>query len=109
MDEQFIRERITLLRLQKELSEYQLSLDLGRSRGYINNISSGKTLPSMAEFLNLCEYFHITPKEFFDTENPNPLVSHELHHLFLMLDSDEQLLILNLVKRLSEKKDVGNT
>lgn len=109
MDEQFIRERITFLRLQKELSEYQLSLDLGHSRGYINNISSGKTLPSMAEFLNICEYFQITPKEFFDTENPNPAISHELHQLFMKLDFDEHLLILNLVKKLSEKKDVGNT
>ena len=103
MNEQFIRERITALRLQNELSEYQLSLDLGHSRGYINNISSGKTLPSMSEFLNVCEYFHITPKEFFDTSDNNPGISHELNVLFKKLDYDEQLLILNLVQKLSEK------
>ena len=46
MDIEFIRERITQLRLQKGVSEYKMSYDLGHSRGYINNISSGKTLPS---------------------------------------------------------------
>lgn len=103
MNEQFIRERITSLRLQHGLSEYQLSLDLGHSRGYINNISSGKTLPSMSEFLNICEYFHITPKEFFDTSDANPSLSHEMHTLFLQLDFDSQILILNLVQKLSER------
>ena len=47
MDIEFIRERITQLRLQKGVSEYKMSYDLGHSRGYINNISSGKTLPSI--------------------------------------------------------------
>ena len=64
MDIEFIRERITQLRLQKGVSEYKMSYDLGHSRGYINNISSGKTLPSMTEFLAICEYFGIQPKNF---------------------------------------------
>ena len=49
MDE-FVRNRITQLRINKGISEYQLSYDLGHSRGYINNISSGKSMPSMNEF-----------------------------------------------------------
>ena len=34
MDENFIRDRITQLRLRKGVSEYQMSYDLGHSRGY---------------------------------------------------------------------------
>lgn len=48
--EEFVRNRITQLRLDKGVSEYQMSYDLGHSRGYIYNISSGKSLPSMTEF-----------------------------------------------------------
>ena len=70
--EQFVRNRITQLRLQKGVSEYQMSYDLGRSRGYINNISSGKSLPSMSEFLSICEYFNISPKNFFDDKLEYP-------------------------------------
>lgn len=72
MTAQFIRNRITQLRLQKDVSEYQMSYDLGHSRGYINNISSGKALPSMAEFLAICEYFSVTPVEFFNGSVENP-------------------------------------
>lgn len=43
----FLRNRITQLRLQKGVSEYQMSLELGHSRGYVQNISSGKSLPSV--------------------------------------------------------------
>ena len=103
LNEQFIRDRITELRLQHNISEYQLSMDLGHSKGYINNISSGKVLPSMSEFLNICAYFNITPKEFFDTDDKQPVISHELHSLFLQLETDDQLLVLNLVKKLSSK------
>ena len=72
MDEAFIRSRITELRLKKGVSEYQMSLDLGQNRSYIQAISSGRALPSMKQFLNICEYFEITPLQFFDSEEVNP-------------------------------------
>ena len=50
MNADFVRERITQLRLEKGVSEYQMSYDLGRSRGYIYNISSGKS--RLRSFLN---------------------------------------------------------
>ena len=64
--EQFVRNRITQLRLQKGVSEYQMSYDLGRSRGYINNISSGKSLPSMSEFFSICDYFNMSVTKIVD-------------------------------------------
>ena len=48
MDAKYIRDRITELRLKKNVSEYQMSTDLGQNKGYIQAISSGKALPSMA-------------------------------------------------------------
>ena len=57
MDEQFIRDRITRLRIAKGVSEYTLSYELGHSKNYIQNITSGRALPSMKEFLYICDYF----------------------------------------------------
>ena len=71
MDTQFVRDRITQLRLKKGVSEYQMSYDLGHSRSYVYNISSGKSLPPMAEFLQICNYFDITPSQFFDESEEN--------------------------------------
>lgn len=64
MNEDFVRERITALRLKKGVSEYQMSYDLGHSRGYIYNISSGKALPPLKEFFAICDYFGLTPAQF---------------------------------------------
>ena len=75
MNADFVRERITQLRLEKGVSEYQMSYDLGRSRGYIYNISSGKSLPPMKEFLQICDYFNITPAQFFEPQSLPPLSS----------------------------------
>ena len=72
MDGQEIRERITELRLSKGVSEYQMSLDLGQNRTYIQGISSGKALPSMDSFLKICDYFEITPSEFFEKDVKHP-------------------------------------
>ena len=59
MYEDFVKERITQLRLKKGVSEYQMSYDLGHSRGYVYNISSGKALPPLKEFFAICDYFEI--------------------------------------------------
>ena len=66
MDENYIRNKISELRIKKGLSEYKMSLDLGHSKSYIQSISSGKALPSLSEFLYICNYLGVTPKDFFD-------------------------------------------
>ena len=103
MDANFVRERITQLRLQKDVSEYKMSYDLGHSRGYINNISSGKTLPSMTEFFAICDYFGISPVEFFDTTTANPKLSKSVLEALEQLDEDDLELILINIKRLLRK------
>ncbi len=97
---EYIRERITQLRMQKGVSEYKMSYDLGHSRGYINNISSGKTLPSMTEFLAICDYFEITPQEFFDHDNPNPELIRKAVEGMQQLDETDMLMLLQIINRM---------
>ena len=100
MEAEFVRERITQLRLQKGVSEYKMSYDLGHSRGYINNISSGKTLPSMTEFFAICDYFEITPMDFFNSDVQNPTLMAELLEGLAKLNEDDLKLTMQNVKRL---------
>ena len=72
MDKLFVRNRISELRTKKRVSKYKMSLDLGHSKSYIQSISSGKALPSLSEFLCLCDYLGVTPKEFFDADIKEP-------------------------------------
>ena len=103
MYETFVRERITQLRLKKGVSEYQMSYDLGHSRGYIYNISSGKSLPPMSEFFSICDYFNITPAEFFDDGMSNPALIQEAISGLSQLSDEDVLLVLNLVNRLKKQ------
>ena len=80
-----------------------MSYDLGHSRGYINNISSGKTLPSMTEFFAICDYFEITPAQFFDAKTKNPKLSHNVIELLVQLEEEDLELTLINMKRLLRK------
>ena len=103
MTGEFVRERITQLRLQKGVSEYKMSYDLGHSRGYVNNISSGKSLPSMAEFLSICDYFGITPIEFFNSNVSNPKLMNDTLRNLELLEEEDLELINKTIKRLLKK------
>lgn len=100
MDANYIRNRITELRLQKGVSEYQMSYDLGHSRGYIYNISSGKSLPPMNEFIAICEYFGITPADFFSEQIHYPELIKKAISGMEQLSDEDILLVLNLIQRL---------
>lgn len=61
----YVRTRITELRIAKCVSEYRMSLDLDKCGSYIRSITSGRALPSLNELFNICTYFGITPADFF--------------------------------------------
>ena len=69
MYEEFFSKRLTELRLEKGVSARDMSLSLGQSESYINRIENQKMLPSMTVFFYICEYFEISPHDFFQTEN----------------------------------------
>ena len=100
MHEEFVRERITQLRLKKGVSEYQMSYDLGHSRGYIYNISSGKALPPLKEFFGICEYFEITPQQFFDAETSHPELIQKAVEGMRQLSENDMLMLLGIINRL---------
>lgn len=102
MDTKFVRDRITRLRLQKGVSEYKMSYDLGHSRSYVYNISSGKSLPPMAEFLLICDYFDITPEQFFDDSSDNPALLQTAIKELRKLNDDDLVMIIGLIRRLTK-------
>ena len=103
MDTKFISERISMLRTKKNVSEYRMSTDLGHSKSYIQSISSGRSMPSMSEFLYICEYLGVTPKEFFDDSISEPQLVQKLYKLASNMSVDNLNILINLAERLSDK------
>lgn len=100
MDEKFIKQRIAKLRTDKNISARELSLQLGQSTGYINTIENGKSLPSMSMFLYICEYFKITPQEFFDEGSEHPQLIQDIVKESKKLNKQSLESLLTIVKNM---------
>ena len=98
MDVRFISNRISMLRTSKDVSEYEMSLSLGFSRNYIQKISSGQSLPSLPSLLRICDFFGITPKEFFDEDSPDPVLVHELYEEMQGFSPDRIKAVIDIIR-----------
>ena len=72
MEEKDFSIRLARLREKKGVSARDMSLSIGQNPGYINNIETGKSKPSLDAFFFICEYLGVTPSEFFDLDSSNP-------------------------------------
>ena len=103
MDLQFIRDRISILRTKKNVSEYKMSTDLGHSKSYIQSITSGRSLPSLSEFLYICDYLGVTPKEFFDENIQEPQLVQKLYRITRQMEESDLTVLINTAERLNAK------
>lgn len=101
VDESYIAKRITQLRMARNISEYQMSLELGHSKSYIQSITSGKSMPSTQELFNISDYFDMNLSEFFDEGNTlSPAVQKAIDAIRKLSEQDAAL-VLAVVQRLS--------
>ena len=100
VDESYIAKRITQLRMARNISEYQMSLELGHSKSYIQS-TSGKSKPSTQELFNIADYFDMNLSEFFDEENTlSPTVQKAIDAI-RELNEQDAALVLAMIQRLS--------
>ena len=103
MYEEFTQNRIAQLRMQKNVSARDMSLSLGQNNSYINQIENKKALPSLQGLFYICEYFGITPQQFFDDGSAYPVQLADLDEDMKKLDAASLEHIAAIVKEM-----VGN-
>ena len=99
--EDTFKDRLVELRLKKNVSARDMSLSMGHNPGYINNIESGKALPSLTGFFYICDYLDITPQEFFDTDLEYPEQMRSIINDLKKLDERQLRNISEIVKDLA--------
>ncbi len=102
MDKQEFSARLTRLRMNKGVSARDMSLSIGQSAGYINNIENGVNYPSMQTFFYICDYLEIEPMEFFDTRHSDPVKCAELMNVVKSLSSDQIENLIALARGLQK-------
>ncbi len=98
MDEKDFSLRLAQLRERKGVSARDMSLSMGQNPGYINNIESGKSMPSLSGIFYICEYLGISPSEFFDLESRNPAKLNDIIANLKRLDDRQLDTISMLIK-----------
>ena len=92
--------RLAKLREEKGVSARDMSLSMGQNPGYINNIESGKSMPSLSGIFYICEYLGITPKDFFDIDAATPSKANELYSIAKGLSNEQLDNLIALAKGL---------
>lgn len=103
MYEKEFQRRLSQLREAKGVSARDMSLSIGQNAGYINNIETGKALPSMSGFFYICEYLKLTPKEFFDIDAKDPHKLNALSEDLKKLDERQLANISSIINELVNK------
>ena len=103
MYEEFTQDRIAQLRVLKEVSAREMSLSLGQNESYINQIENGNALPSLQGLFYICEYFSITPQQFFDEGDAFPAQLMDLVDDLKQLDATELSHVSAIVKDILNK------
>ena len=88
MEREDFCKRLAQLRINKGVSARDMSLSIGQSPNY----------PSMETFFYICDYFEITPKEFFDLESSDPTKASDLMDVIKVLPGEQIDLLIALGK-----------
>ena len=107
MDLQYIRDRITDLRLKKGVTEADMSRELGHSKGYIENITSGRRMLPMKEFLKILDYFEISAAEFFREDPPADEQTRILLAFFHSLPGEARESLIKTIKCIEVKNETS--
>ena len=103
VDEKEFALRLSKLRQHRGVSARDMSLSMGQNHGYINNIETGKVMPSLTGFFYICEYLKITPSEFFDTDSGDPEQIREIVKDLKRLSPSQLASVAEIVHGLTAK------
>lgn len=106
----FIANRIRVLREAKGVSAQSMSIDLGQNVAYVHKIENQSAKPSIEGLYNICVYFQIELKEFFNDDAGNDTIDVYLELLEEMKDLErEQLQVLRDTVRQFKRRNESAT
>lgn len=100
----YIANRVRVLREDKGVTAQGMSLDLGQNKSYINKIENQRNSLSVEGLYYICDYFGITLNEFFDNKIEHPETLLELMEQAKQLDRDSLKILIELARKLNSQK-----
>lgn len=85
--------RIMQLQKQNNLNDHELSRLLGYKANNMNKIINFVSLPRMEKFFELCDFFNISPEEFFRYNDEDPKWTDQTFKRLQNLNEEERKII----------------
>lgn len=104
MYEEKFANRLSQLRMKKGVSARDMSLSIGQNPGYINNIETGKSLPSLTNFFYICDYLEISPMDFFNFDSSHPKEIDALYTALNQLTDSQFQIVTELINEFNQNK-----
>jgi transcriptional regulator with XRE-family HTH domain len=101
---EFVRNKISAIRIANGFSSRSLSLELYKSTEYLNQLENDRLNPSLEFLFDFCGFFKLSLSEFFDADNAHPTEFKELCKDLAYLNSDEVTQIASLVKTIAKTR-----
>lgn len=102
MNKNIFQNRMKALRKEKGVSARGMSLRLGQSENYVNHIENGKIMPSMNGFFLICDFFEITPEEFFAMGKECSAKFNELEKVCRTLTAEQLDLLIGIAENMKK-------
>lgn len=99
-----ILNRITELRIKKDVSEKQMSREINKISSYLSAMIKNKSIPSFKALVAICDYLGIDLKDFFDFDYANPILVHQITETIKDFSDEELQMILDLVSHIQQLK-----
>ena len=104
MTADFLCDRLRFLRNERGISARELSLSLGQNETYINKIETKQSSPSIDSFFKICDFFKITPSQFFNENCKNTIEDdEEILKVFRSLPKDQAKHFFEIMRFVSKK------
>lgn len=112
MKPDFVQKRVVELLIERNISEYKASMELGHCKSYMQKITSGKANPSLNALNEFCNFVGITLSEFFydPDEDQMPEYRKSIRDLVANtngLEDQEIEILTNVAKGLQALKTNG--
>ena len=95
--------RLKELMDEKNYTDRELSLKVGKNSGYINSIINGRSYPSMEGFFIICEELGITPVDFFDIDTRYPELLNRMVPYINKINPKEAGNVMQLLEAIAKK------
>ena len=92
------REQLSKTLHQLNVSEHNVSIGIGASKSYINNIINNKSGISLDRVFEIADYLDIPPSMLFDFDTPQGTNLSRMQAAFLQLSPEEQLYWIQLLE-----------